>query len=124
MTAPTAAWAIDIVVYNQSDSPIRLGGQKGPLAAPGKSARYSTPKGAEDLVIYVTASRCAYSYAFSAIADGFPWGQSPTAPFKLQLGKITDLAILPQDVTASQSPRPRQPPGFPLLPPRVRCAAR
>jgi hypothetical protein len=34
---------------------------------------------------------------------------------------VTDLALLPQDATRSERPRPRQPAGFPLLPPRVQC---
>lgn len=121
IAAPSAAWALDIVLYNQSDAAVRLGGPNGPLAEAGKSVRYSTPRDASDLIVYAPGNRCAYHYAFSASAPGFPWGQTPTEPFKLQLGVITDLALLPQDAGRAIRPRPRQPSGFPLLPPKVQC---
>jgi len=122
IAAPSAARALDVVLYNQSQTAVRLGGPTGPLAEAGKSARYSTPTDASDIIIYIPADRCMYHYEFSASSRGFPWGQSPTASFKLQLGGVTDLALLPQDASDAMRPRPRQPGGFPLFPPKVQCA--
>ena len=119
--APTASWALDLVLFNPGDKAVQIGNARGLVAPAGGQIRFRQTAWTDELVIYFPANKCSYHYKFSAHAEGFPWRQEPDGVFKLQLGQNMELLLLAPEAAEAERPPPRQPPGFPLVPPRVQC---